>query len=95
VWLINRVASVIGATKNPPDRFIERVSSKEVPRRFREPRSLDHSNGPGHSNTGKKPVTAGKNARADRNSGAENELELISVRELALGLWYRFPMFDR
>jgi hypothetical protein len=74
VWLINRVATVMSATKNPPDGLIERVSSREVPRRFREPRGPDHSNGSGHSNTGKKPVTAGKNARAHRNPGAETTL---------------------
>jgi hypothetical protein len=95
VWLINRVATVMSATKNPPDGFIERVSSKEVPRRFREPRGPDHSNGPAQSNTGKKPVTTGKNAWADKDSGAENDLELISVREFVLGLCYRFPVFDR
>lgn len=74
VWLINRVATVMSATKNPPDGLIERVSSKEVPRRLREPRGPDHSNGSGHSNTGKKPAIAGKNARADGNSGAKTTL---------------------
>src|ERR1700678_4623551 len=32
----------MSATKNPPDGLIERVSSKEVPRRLREPRGPDH-----------------------------------------------------
>jgi hypothetical protein len=49
--------------KNPPDAFIERASSQEVARRFREPRGPDHSNGRGRSNTGKTPVAVGKKTR--------------------------------
>jgi hypothetical protein len=58
----------MSARKNPPDGFIERVSSKEVARCFREPRSLDHSNGRRLSNTGKTPAAAGKDARSGKNS---------------------------
>jgi hypothetical protein len=49
--------------KNPPDAFIERASSKEASRRFREPRGPDHSNGRGRSNTGKTPVAVRKKTR--------------------------------
>jgi hypothetical protein len=52
--------------KNPPDAFIERASSKEVARRFREPRGPDHSNGRGRSNTGKTPVAVGKKTRPEQ-----------------------------
>jgi hypothetical protein len=86
---------VLRATKNPPDGFIERVSSKEVTRRLREPRGPDHSNGPGRSNTGKRPIANGKNARLGKHSSTENDLELISVREFALWLCRCFPVFDR
>jgi hypothetical protein len=80
--------------KNPPDTFIERVPSKEVARRFREPRSPDHSNGHGRSNTGKIPVAVGKKARPRTIRASKNDFELISVYQFAFWLCRCFPMFD-
>jgi hypothetical protein len=81
--------------KNPPDAFIERVSSKEEARRFREPRGPDHSKAGNRSNTGKTPLAAGKMAGARNIDASKTLANGTSVCQFTFRLCGCFPVLDR